>query len=277
MNAPARFLCVGTHHKTGTVWMRRTFHKFATAESIPVVRVNQRSLLKELPSDGPALVVNWSSSFPMALFNHPQARFLHIIRDPRDVLLSGYRYHLVAPTGNEKFLRTPHKSLSGKTYQEHLNSLSSRVEGLLFEMEHKHAETLTEMLLWPYGHPHTVDLRYEDLINDTDCALFDAAIRGLDVPAFDHNRLMKSYWDHSLFGALADPKNRKPNVKSHIKSASTAQWRSNLPREVATGYAARFSAALAALGYAHNDDWVNECLPEAELTKAAARASLSSR
>ena len=268
MSAPARFLCVGTHHKTGTVWMRRTFHKFATAEGIPVTRVNECSRLNVLPTDGPALVVSWSSSFPLALFNHPQARFLHMIRDPRDVLLSGYRYHLVAPTGNEKFLRIPRKNLGGKTYKEHLNALPSRIDGLLFEMNNKHAETVTEMLIWPYGHPQVVDLRYEDLINDTDCALFDRAIRRLDVPTFDHDRLMKSYWDHSLFGALADPENRKPNVKAHVKSASTAQWRAKLPREVATAYAARFGAALAALGYAQNDDWVNECLPEAEMAKA---------
>lgn len=259
----ARFLCVGTHHKTGTVWMRRTFHKFAEAEGIPIIRFDRTTRMSALPASGPALVVSWSSEFSPALFHHPHARFLHMIRDPRDVLLSGYRYHLTAPTGNEKFLRTPRRDLEGLTYKAHLNTLPHSLSGLLFEMKNKHAETLREMLRWPYGHPHVVDVRYEDMINDTDCALFRAAVARMDVAGFDIDRLTKSYWAHSLFGGLADKTSRKANVTAHVRSGKTAQWRSKLPREIAVIYAARYGPALKKLGYADADDWVDDC-PTAE-------------
>ena len=51
----ARFLCVGTHHKTGTVWMRRTFHKFASDAGHPIIRAQDPGNLNALPKDGPAL------------------------------------------------------------------------------------------------------------------------------------------------------------------------------------------------------------------------------
>ena len=79
--------------------------------------------LAEAAQTGPQIIVNWSSSFPQPLMKLDHARFLHIIRDPRDVLLSGMRYHRIAPLGNEKFLREKRDEWGGKNYQDHLNAL----------------------------------------------------------------------------------------------------------------------------------------------------------
>lgn len=58
-------------------------------------------------------------------------RGLHLIRDPRDVILSGMHYHLRAP---EKWLHDPEPDYGGLSYQEKLNSLDG--DGRLFlEME----------------------------------------------------------------------------------------------------------------------------------------------
>lgn len=265
----ARFLCIGTHHKTGTVWMRRTFHKFASDNGIPVIRVTSPAAVRDLPRTGPALLVNWQSQFPMNILRNPQARFLHMIRDPRDILLSGQRYHLRAPLGNEKWLGQPRQDLGGKSYQEHIQNLPDRIDQLLFEMGEKHDETVMEMLCWPYGHPRAVDLRYEDMIEDHDCARFRAALGDLDVEGFDVDGVTAYYWRHSLFGGLADPDTVKANVKAHVASGASRQWASQLPREVAEPYARRYGPALRALGYAEDDSWVALCRPEAEIRGAA--------
>ena len=101
----ARFICIGTHHKTGTIWMRKVFRAIANEQGIPFMQCYRAKRLVDLAETGPHIVVNWSSSLPQQLLDMPEARFLHIIRDPRDVLLSGMRYHRIAPLGNEKFLR----------------------------------------------------------------------------------------------------------------------------------------------------------------------------
>ncbi len=265
----ARFLCVGTHHKTGTVWMRRTFHKYATDHAIPIIRGYDAAQLKSLPTDGPALVVHWNSLFPAPLFMDSRARFLHIIRDPRDVLISGARYHLTAPLGNEKFLRVKRPDLGGKTYQEHLNSLPTLVDQLLFEMDNKHHETVVEMLMWPYGHPGAVDLRFEDLIDDTDCSLFRGALRQMNVAGWDIDGVANYYWTHSLFGGAAKEEDRAHNVAKHVKSGKAEQWKSKFPREVAEIYVQKYGPALRTLGYAENDDWVHQ-LPTASEVLAGA-------
>ena len=269
MTAP-RFLAIGTHHKTGTVWMRRTFRKWSDPAGVPVLRMGRRTPLSELPQSGPALCVSWQSLFPRAFFDHPEARFLHVIRDPRDVLISGARYHVSAPLGHEQWLGRKRDDLGGRSYQEAIAALQTPQERLLFEMEGKHRQTLREMLDWPYGHASVVDLRYEDLIEDYDCALFRGALERLGVAGFPPEEIVASYWTHSLFGGIKERESRTSSVKAHIKSGRPAQWRTKLPRSVAEVYAERYGAALITLGYETSTDWVAHCPPDAEVEAALA-------
>ena len=261
----ARLLCIGTHHKTGTIWMRKVFRQVAGELSIPRMQVYRAKRLADLPDEGPAILFNWSSTFPRELLERPDARFLHIIRDPRDVLLSGMRYHRTAGLGNEKFLREKRPEWGGLNYQDHLNSLPDDIARLLFEMEHKHDQTVREMLAWDYDNPNAAEIRYEDLIGDVDCSQFRGALERFAIEGLDIDRVVDIYWQNSLFGGLAQAENREDIVARHIKSGDPAQWRRKLPREVAEIYAPRYGAALKALGYAQDDSWVAECPPAAEL------------
>ena len=256
MGAP-RYLCVGTHHKTGTVWMRRVLHAIKDDQDIPISQCNEAKGFIKLIEDGPQFVVNWGSTFPFLLYELESACLFHIIRDPRDVLVSGMRYHRVAPLGNEKFLREPQEQWGGKNYQEYLNALPSDRERLLFEMENKHHETVQEMLQWPYGHPRAVDVKYEDLIRDEDCSIFRGMLAKFAIEGLDIDRAVKSYWDQSLFGGRSRDK-MDDRQKGHISSGSGGQWRGALPRDVARIYADRYGEALRTLGYAKDDSWLDE-------------------
>ena len=37
-STPARFLCIGTHHKTGTIWMRKVFRAIKEDQNIPFMQ-----------------------------------------------------------------------------------------------------------------------------------------------------------------------------------------------------------------------------------------------
>lgn len=272
-----RLLCVGTHHKTGTVWLRRVLHDISRDQGIPILQVNRARKMSLIAETGPQIIVNWSSCFPIELYQREDARFLHVIRDPRDVLLSGARYHMVAPLGNEKFLLKTDESWEGRNYQEQLNALPDLQSRLLLEMELKHHKTVLEMLMWPQGHRHAITLRYEDLITDTDCRLFRSTLERLAVEGLDIDRAVQRFWDRALFGGQAKPEARSEWINNHVTSGTggTAQWRSQLPRSVARIYAERYQMALQALGYAEDERWVELCPEDTAGANAGAAPQVS--
>lgn len=258
----ARFLCVGTHHKTGTVWLRRVLHDIKREQDIPLMQCHRARKLRHAAEKGPQIIVNWESNFPPELRALPHARFMHIIRDPRDVLLSGMRYHRKAPLGREKFLAEPIKKLNGVNYQDHLNALPSDLDRWVFEMNNKHAETVSEMLAWDYDGPNTADFRYEDLIVDVDCTQFRQMLDGFAIEGLDVDKAVKSYWDHSLFGGVAEAEQLGDQHKLHITSGSVAQWKTQMPRALAETYAENYGDALIKLGYETDTSWVDTCPTE---------------
>lgn len=83
--------------------------------------------LRESMSDEPTYVPNY--------------RFVHAIRDPMEVVLSGYTYHLRT---TEKWANRPEARWNGTTYRAYLNALSLE-EGLLAEVRHSARDNLKTM------------------------------------------------------------------------------------------------------------------------------------
>ena len=246
--------CVATHHKGGTVWMKQVFRAFAKALDMPIIGMWSDRQVKDVPQDRPAFLVNWHGWFPRAIWDNPTSRFFHIIRDPRDILLSGWQYHQTAGVKGEQFLHTPRADLNGKTYQQHLNNLTQEQDQILFEMRQKHALTLREMLDWPYDDPRQLTLRYEDLMQDQNCSLFKSALRHLGFGDAAVNLGAQSFWDKSLFGGQS----RQNARQGHVQSGAISRWALEMPRAVGVAYENEYGAGLQRLGYSENDTWVNE-------------------
>jgi hypothetical protein len=257
----ARLMCIATHHKAGTVWLKRVVKALSRALGLPWLGIWDAGRLGDIPPLGRAFLVNWNSRFPRQLWARDDVAFVHLIRDPRDVLLSGMAYHRTAAPEGERFLHDPRADLGGLTYQQHLNALPDDQARLRFEMGERHAQTVTDMLAWPWGDPRAHELRYETLIQDRDGALFDAALTHLGLTGPERAQGRAAFLANSLFAGLADPSARQGRVAGHIASGRADRWRTEMPRALGRDYAARFGAALKTLGYADSDAWV-ETLPE---------------
>lgn len=256
---PPRLIAIGTHHKTGTVWMRRVFNFFTDRRDIPRIRVSGPRDEGAIPADGRAVVVSWDSAFSPELLARSDLRGLHMIRDPRDVLISGLRYHQIAPPSGEKWLHAPRSDLGGSSYQQHLRTRRTLHDRFIFEMENMHADTLASMLAWDYGRTNFRELRYEELIADRDCSQFSDHLDFLGLTGEDKETALDCYWQNSLFGGMAKREDRPRRVSLHIQSGETAQWVDRLPRSVARAYADRHGQALIDLGYETGTDWVARC------------------
>ncbi|MGB8811781.1 MAG: hypothetical protein WCC57_01205 [Paracoccaceae bacterium] len=257
----ARLMCIATHHKGGTIWIKQVVRALSQTLDVPWKGIWGDKRMRAVPSEGRAFLCNWDGYFPKPLWDSQETAFVHLIRDPRDVLLSGCRYHHDAPVVGEDFLHVPRDDLNGLTYQQHLNTLKTQEEKLLFEMMNKHAQTIAEMRAWPYGDPRSFELRYETLMEDTEATVFSAALTHLGLAPFEVALGAEEFWHHSLFGGLARPGARKGRLSHHIKAGHPRRWARELPLAVGRAYAERFGADLIALGYETDNAWV-DTLPE---------------
>src|SRR5215475_255500 len=143
-------IVVATHHKTGTVWMDGVFK--AIAGDVGAHYIDFRSQAHQLDEalDKPFILLNSDSKFRehAHILDRDDVRVLHLVRDPRDVLISAMHYHKKSA---ESWLHEPIPGYDDVTYQRSLKALRTKFDQYLFEMEHSTASTLRDVLSWQYG------------------------------------------------------------------------------------------------------------------------------
>lgn len=90
----------------------------------------------------------------------PAHRGFHVVRDPRDVIVSGYFSHLHSHQTRDWPELVP--------YRERLQR-ASKAEGLMLEMEFSR-QFLEPMMRWDYDQPHVLELRLEDFSREPEAA-----------------------------------------------------------------------------------------------------------
>ncbi|MDY7094236.1 MAG: sulfotransferase domain-containing protein [Acidobacteriota bacterium] len=183
-------------------------------------------------------------------------RLSRFLRDPRDLIVSGYFYHrrgaepwttLKAPTEEDWAFangRVPEGlSASGLSFSEYLQSLPEE-EGLLAELEFRAAH-LESMARWPREHPDIAVYRYEDLVAD-----------GPEVfrQLFEHYRLGPVGRRLGLFFARRyslsqKAKGRQQSSDPHIRNPAAGQWRRHFTPRVRQAFDRRYAGLVGQLGY----------------------------
>lgn len=175
-------------------------------------------------------------------------RGLHLIRDPRDVIVSGAFYH---QHSTEAWLHKPMAYLNGQTYQQALNRCSTLEDKLLFEMEYAGRHTIAEMLAWDYANPQFFEVKYEDLIVDVELRLFREIFLFLGFSEDQMDTLLEIAHAHSLFSGLN-------NDPSHVRSGQPQQWPTYFNATLKNRFDELFGDALIRLGYEKEDSAFNQ-------------------
>lgn len=193
-------------------------------------------------------------------------RLSRFIRDPRDLVVSGYFYHR---RGAEPWVNDPRPSAeswyfangqvprglqdriadaettagnvadapSGTSFAEYLQSLPQE-EGLLAELEFRRYH-LESMAAWPRQHADILTLRYEDIL-------------GHEVEAF--HQVFEHYGLSTLqrsIGRWLVKKYalRKVSADPHVRNPSSGQWRQHFTPRVRQAFDSRYGALVRQLGY----------------------------
>ena len=158
-----------------------------------------------------------------------------MLRDPRDILVSSYfsrRYSHTLP------FRSPHQeSFLEKRRLSANQTLREFIQDNVEPVRDKYLEYIEQLL----ARPHVQLLRYEDMILDTGGWAHDLAEAiGVSCTENDVSRLVEL----GGFGVK-----RREDVKKHVRSGKTGDFRDKLDRASIDMLNARFRPVLEALDY----------------------------
>ncbi len=204
-------------------------------------------------------------------------RGLHVIRDPRDILVSAYfshRYsHSIRDSWGERLLE----------HRQRLAAAPSVEAGLLLELDFSQGN-FQHIADWNYDNPKVYETRYESLIINP-AAVFSEAFRflGLKVPGWGISSLFGIAVDASirkLFGRAMSRRaclpqpilryvlarhafqrragGRRPgqeNVQHHYRKGIAGDWRNHFTPRVTAAFKERYGNMLIDLAYESSCDW----------------------
>lgn len=232
------------HHKTGTALFGKIMRSVAKELHLKLQVCKAGGSEDELEPDTD-IWVHWNRVVSFRRISRPYCGS-HIIRDPRDVIVSGYFYHL---KGVEKWSVAPRPDLGGKSYQEHLAAIGQE-EGLLFEMTHTAKFTIERMSAWDYSNPHILELKYEDLIKE-----YEHHFRRIfSFYGFSGQDLEKclAIADRHNINKLSDEKIAQV---PHIHSREPSRWKNHFTARHKELFKELFGDVLVKLGYEKDNRW----------------------
>jgi len=283
---PSRpLLCYFGHHKCASTWIHTILDVLCAELGW---RIGYLYEARQFGGDLPAHVrerrldvVSYVNADVEHARGLPPLRGFHVIRDPRDLIVSSYFSHRNSHPTDAWPELVPHREALRRVPQE---------EGLLLEMEFS-APFLNQMASWDYGRDDVLELRQESFTADP--------YRGfLEVFAFlgvlDETHYNKVRWlpylaragnnlVHRLSGGIwplrlpfasvpaervlgvvwaqrfeAHARGRARGVEdaaSHYRSGRAGDWARHFTPEHVEAFKQRFGDLVVRLGYESDDDW----------------------
>ena len=227
------------YHKVGTIWFENVFRGVGAHFGLTA-----RSLRQEELTPATDIFLERHSAIDVAKL--PPFRGSHIIRDPRDIVVSGYFYHLRC---TEPWALEPDERLGGRSYQELLLALDEEA-GIRTEMEAGFARrTLAAMAAWDYRQRAFLELRYEDFIADEDGQWERLFLHyGFRAGAARKAAVIARRY------SLASGRYREWR-KDHVRSGQPGEWRAHFTDMHRGVFRDLFGDLLQQRGYERDDDW----------------------
>ncbi len=283
------------HHKCATGWidnilMELCFHmgiQFYMAHTVDHFKSygSLGNLVKEKGIDLLAYT-NADIDYVSGLNFH---RAFHVVRDPRDILVSAYFSHMHShSTKNWAALEAHRKRLKSLSFEE----------GLFCEMEFS-KEQFDAMYRWDYEQEKVLEVRMEDLtaypldifmrilrlldlLDESDHGYLEPTTHALqfkmnrlnqkgrrympaNLPMFPVPRIKRSTVTCAVLNAILEQKSFKrmsggrkkgqENVKNHFRKGVPGDWRNQFNEAHVAKFRSEFNPLLLKLGYETDSDW----------------------
>jgi len=261
----AKILFHSGYHKCMTNYFRQVLKHVAIESGLAFnnFTANAASLYHEAANVSQKTMFFIPNAFVIEYNKLPPYLGSHLIRDPRDILVSAYRYHLWT---KETWANLPisrglltwlnvsdlglQKIAQGKSYVELLN-IVDKDTGYMLELN-RMSRSIRVMTEWNYQTPFILELRYEDVFGNEE---------------FWFTKLLKHFGfsGESIQSALnvvkkASFQNKKERgrtgEKMHATFGKPYQWPDTLPESILKTFKQRHTETLIKLGYEKNANWL---------------------
>jgi len=172
----------------------------------------------------------------------------HMMRDPRDLAVSGYHYHQWT---SEPWAHRPRKELGGMSRQQYLKAVD-RIEGMKAEIQGLRP-AVERMLAWPRDDPRYLEITYEELINDEETG-FRKIFRHYGFTPRMVEEAVSVAMRHSFVRATGRERG-VARERSHLRSGKARQWEEEFTPELKRYFEEVHGDALVRLGYEASNDW----------------------
>lgn len=240
---PEKLILVGTHHKSGTVWLGDVFVAIARGMGMRFLNAKAGHSGKDID-----ILFQVDSAFNLRILQ--DYRGIHIIRDPRDIIISGAFYH--GSTKSESWLLEKDEKFRNLSYQEKIKSIQNLEYQFIFEMENRGGRTIREMASWNYQNKNIKELRYELLIRDKSLKCFTEIFQFLGFEGLSLAFCLECAWYKSIFSGHVDKNN------THVRSGQPRQWEKYFSKDLANEFLRQFGDVLIKLGYEKDDEWARK-------------------
>ncbi len=247
-------ILIGTHHKTGTIWMNNVFRKFAKLTDTEFYNISQnnideekkRNILKEAAfSEKRSIYFDYHSNFPeIETGQENQFKGIHLIRNPLDVLISSTLYH---SWSGERWLHVNKDKYDKMTYQDKINSLGSIKEKLEFEMSNSALNTIKKMANFNIKNIF-LQIKFEDLIIDRNFYEVIKIARYFELEGEEIILLLRAFFDESIFG-----KKDKKTTRHIQPDDEKNEFKKVFHDKVSEVFNVKFKREIESLGYKHNE------------------------
>jgi hypothetical protein len=260
---PRPQMLIFCYHKSGTVLMRNIVAAIA-----PLLGLTIAARYGMVTGIGPAIDVVVVGHSLLGFELRRSFRAIRIVRDPRDIWVSGYLYHRqcdepwcvntdLDPSPPITFPRVPHQrehrrerwkrdylaGLGGKSYQANLLE-RDRDGGLEFELERYTSFTMEDMRAWQLNSPDLLEVKLETIARD-----FDATMRTI----FHHLGFTEAEMPVVMEAAAREDIRRMDDAaiaaNPHIHSREISKWRGILSPGQVRRFEQRYGDLIVRLGY----------------------------
>jgi hypothetical protein len=258
------------YHKSGTKLLEKVFYEISLRNGWGF-----RSLMGKqyhIPDGYDVLLFGHSLVDPSCL-TQPFVG-VHFVRDPRDIIVSGYLYHRrtkekwcintdLSTKAPIKFPRVPFsqehrsedwkieylESLDNKSYQANLLDMNQR-DGLLFEINHYGGWTVENMVDWDYGNSNILEVKFEDMMKNYD-QTFQNIFSHIGLSPSQHAIARDIAAKHDL-GRKSE---KEINNMKHVSSRESSKWQEYFEDVHKQVFQDKFGDILVRLNYENNSNW----------------------